>query len=319
MCDHKTDAWHFVIASPRSGSTWLTRALNQHPNVMATENRLFGMFCEIWKNPSGKLAPRITADQYIRSFANHSFFHELGFADSATMQEAFAHEYFRFIGRFLREKSGKSTIVDKVTPYLGTSSKVLNQIAKYFPDARLIQLIRDGRDVAVSGVFDWIGRENEGSDRYRLFVEGDASVTVDRLFDDELLERWARYWTEPLQAMAANDVAPLQIRYEDMLANQADVLQSSFEYLGLEADPELATQCAAGVTFEKLTGRVSGQAQDLAKARKGIAGDWKNYFTRRDAEVYRELTGDLLQQLGYEPDKTWAEHCPVELNLDARC
>ena len=43
---------HFVISAPRSGSTWLQRALNEHPQVFCTEHRLFGRFCEIWPNGS---------------------------------------------------------------------------------------------------------------------------------------------------------------------------------------------------------------------------------------------------------------------------
>lgn len=302
-----------MISAPRSGSTWLARALNGHPQIVATENRLFGMFFDVWKNRQGKGSPRITADQFARGLANHSFFQELGFADAASMQEAFLEHYLSMLAAFLRSQSGKPVVVDKVTPYLGTSRKIVQQIRKYFPDARIIQLIRDGRDVAVSGVFDWVAREQPDSDRYRLFVEGDSGIRLSRFFDDESLERWSRYWIEPLEAAVSS--AGLTIRYESMLDDQAAVLGEVFGFLQVDKDPELSAACARSATFEKMTGRARGQNQPLDKARKGVAGDWQNYFTREDARQFQERTGNWLQQLEYEPDLTWIDQCPDTLDL----
>ena len=39
--------------------------------------------------------------------------------------------------------------------------------------------------------------------------------------------------------------------------------------------------------------------------RKGIAGDWHNHFTEEDKALYKELTGSLLVDLGYEESNDW--------------
>jgi len=36
-----------------------------------------------------------------------------------------------------------------------------------------------------------------------------------------------------------------------------------------------------------------------------VAGDWRNYFTARDKEIYKEEAGELLIRLGYERDLDW--------------
>ena len=36
--------------------------------------------------------------------------------------------------------------------------------------------------------------------------------------------------------------------------------------------------------------------------RKGVIGDWRNVFTERDRQVYEEIAGDTLQQMGYPLD-----------------
>jgi hypothetical protein len=35
---------HFLISAPRSGSTWLASTLDQHPEILGVEQRLYGGF-----------------------------------------------------------------------------------------------------------------------------------------------------------------------------------------------------------------------------------------------------------------------------------
>ena len=313
--DRASDSLHFVISAPRSGSTWLARALNQHPMIYATENRLFGSFCELWKNNSGRMTPRITFDEYARAMAGHSFVNELGFENAKQFQDCFLPAYFEFLVGFQKKHSGKSIVVDKITPYLGTSEKVLELIHQYFPSAKIIQLLRDGRDVATSGVFDWLEREPKTSPRYRLFVDNEPDLVLPRFFDDDLLRTWCAYWTEPIQAISTHANEILTVRYESMLEDQSKELKTIFRYLDCEASDEIANQAVGAVTFQQLTGRTSGDALPLAKARKGVAGDWHNYFTKQDARLFGELADQELLQMGYESDNRWIDACPLRLNL----
>jgi hypothetical protein len=59
-------------------------------------------------------------------------------------------------------------------------------------------------------------------------------------------------------------------------------------------------------SFEKWSeGRERGEEDSSAFYRKGIAGDWKNVFTERDREIFKEAAGELLIRLGYERDGDW--------------
>lgn len=306
--------YHFLISAPRSGSTWLARGLGEHPELVTTENRLFGNFFELWKNNAGRAVPRITADQFILGLSRHSFFDSLGFQSAHEMADDLLPEFQNFLAEYIKRRSGKSVLVDKLTPYLGTSDLVYSQIRKS-PATKIINLIRDGRDVAVSGVFDWIRREEVDSPRYRFFAKQESGASLTRFFDDELLQRWAKYWVEPLVAAHANPGNSLEIRYEDMLTDQAAQLERAFDFLAIQSGPELAVACASAVTFEQVTGRASGDAEPLAKTRKGIAGDWRNFFTKHDAQLFLELTDPWLQELGYESDHAWISKCPDTLQL----
>lgn len=52
-------------------------------------------------------------------------------------------------------------------------------------------------------------------------------------------------------------------------------------------------------------GRRPGQENQTHHYRKGIAGDWRNYFTPRITDTFKECYGDLLIQLGYESSSDW--------------
>ena len=49
--------------------------------------------------------------------------------------------------------------------------------------------------------------------------------------------------------------------------------------------------------------------------RKGIVGDWKNYFTRRDGQLFQQIAGDQLCALGYVQDESWIDLLPEQLAL----
>lgn len=314
---------HFVLSAPRSGSTWLATALNHHPEIYATEQRLFGRFYEVWPDPVGGASPRITLDAYAEGLARHFFLSPLGMT-RRQFAEALQRAIHGAIHQLLRAQTGTRFVVDKVTPYLGTAEVVLEQIRRFFPEARLVLLVRDPRDVITSGTFDWLERERPASGssastpppRYQLFVERREEIVVERFFDEEVLERWARYWREPLEAVSrCQGPEPLVVRYEEMLEDQAEVLRRLFHRFGVEDDPALARRAADASTFERMTGRPAGVARPLAKARRGVAGDWRRYFTRQDGLFVDRQIGDLLVQWGYERRRDWWLRLPENLSL----
>lgn len=305
---------HFVISAPRSGSTWLATSLNFHPQLFATEHRLLGRFCEVWRNNDGTTAPRITFDSYARAFGMHYFypFMDLSYEEFV---ETFQQEFAQFMVGFAQRRTGKKIVIDKVTPYPGTAKLVVQQIRKLYPEAKIVQLVRDGRDVLTSGTFDWLLKDAIGTPRHDFFANPQPGKRLTRFFDEAVIERWALNWLETIDTIP--DPAT-QIRFEAMKSDLASELRSLFRILGVEDSQTIAEECAQQTTFRKMAGREAGVADPLAKARKGIVGDWRNYFTKADGLRFCELAGRGLVELGYEPDDSWVNRLPVELELKGR-
>lgn len=61
----------------------------------------------------------------------------------------------------------------------------------------------------------------------------------------------------------------------------------------------------AAQSFQKLAGRKPGQEDPKSHYRKGVAGDWQNYLTGENKDLFKERWGSLLIDLDYEKDFNW--------------
>jgi hypothetical protein len=318
----------FIIAAPRSGTTWLVRALNAHPEAYATEIRGFGDYVDVIQD-SGAAKPRlrITLDKYVDALMQPHQWSLLGDSREAVRDELL-HDIYETIARHALRRSGKRFFIDKLTPYLGTSDLAIASIARLFPDAKIILLMRDGRDVAVSGVMHWLTKQTAGgewSDQQRarraFFLEH-AAASPDRFFTDAELEAWANHWREVIHATCTHmtQMRLLLVRYEDMSRNLGGELRRICTFIGADASDAAIASCVADSTFEKMSGgRQRGEDAPGQHVRKGVVGDWRMYFTAADAALFDRLAGWELIDEGYEsPDPAggWVARAPERLRLD---
>jgi hypothetical protein len=194
-----------------------------------------------------------------------------------------------------------------------------------FPNASVIMLMRDGRDVAVSGVMHWLSKQSSAADvsehqrRRRAFFMEHTGTAPDRFFTDMEIQDWARYWREPIDAVTTHlPGKALVVRYEDMSRDLATELRRICEWVGIEAGPRAIEACVAEATFERMSGgRRRGEDAPGEHVRKGIVGDWLSYFTGADAAAFDRAAGSTLIEQGYEPDASWTLRQPRALSLAA--
>jgi len=168
----------------------------------------------------------------------------------------------------------------------------------FFPNARVAFIYRDGRDFIVSDAFHNIRKGR---------IQGDPSTEE---FWEEAIMRRALFWKDKVmnvlprfRSIYGDDL--YEIRYEDLVKPEKglQIIQELAGFFGL--NPEYATRAWEANRFDKLSGgRDPGQEDRKSFFRKGISGDWQNYFTVKNMETFNNLAGDALSVLGYNDIRT---------------
>jgi hypothetical protein len=320
----------FVVGVPKSGTTWLRRMLDLHPEVLCHgEGRFFGRddkdpnFGNLQANNLGQLLRpgslhyTLAQCEDLRAWLERTWWSRDGEAE-----EYITHLTREAVLYFLlrkRDKIGKKIVGDK-TPLHSTTT--LNEIGTMFPEARVVHIIRDGRDQAVShNHHRWnkVPSVEEGGrltleeankrDRYREDPEG-FLASGESIFSEEYLVAAAKMWRS--QVGVAHKEGPLvlkdgytEVYYEGLLERPEREMRRLFRFLGAEDDKRVVRRCVKRNRFEKVARRQAGSEDSTSFLRKGVAGDWRNVFTERDKAIYKEFAGDLLVEMNYEQDDNW--------------
>jgi hypothetical protein len=143
----------------------------------------------------------------------------------------------------------------------------------------------------------------------KYFYERDFCVSngIYQHFDipfDEYVPRIAREWRNYILAWLA---APPQAmcRYEDFLKDPLHALQSVLMQLGIVVSLAELSNAVEANTKDKMQRSLDNAFRHNSFIRRGVAGDWRNYFNDAHVQVFKEQAGDALIQLGYEISDNW--------------
>lgn len=160
-------------------------------------------------------------------------------------------------------------------------------------DATYLHLVRDGRDVIVSKWF--FDKE--------FCVKNGITASFSENFD-EYVAKTAREWSRYISAWSGQPAAT--VRYELFLSNPIQCLRDTLNMVTDHyfSDQELET-AVSKFTKEKFGAMLGETFQHNTFVRKGISGDWRNYFSSKNIEDFKENAGDALLSLGYELNSDW--------------
>jgi hypothetical protein len=215
-------------------------------------------------------------------------------------------------------REGKHIVGDK-SPSSTIHGQLVRDTHLLYPDAKLIYIVRDGRDVLIS-------------ERFRNFVEESKFLTAEdkriiadlktdsapfsdgrrSIFTEASIRNIARRWVDDLNEIDTESKRLygenyISLRYEDMLSKPFEELSRLWKFLGVQrVDPALE---------QKLTDEMSSNPDEAWQAQrnesiasflpKGQAGNWQRLFTARDKALFKEIAGDVLTKWGYEKDLNW--------------
>jgi hypothetical protein len=179
----------------------------------------------------------------------------------------------------------------------------INALIRAFPEIKIPVIVRDGRDIAVSAAF--FHQKYYGQSWERFFenaemnrINSEYAMGWGWQFKDFYSKAFAMAREYPNNVMI--------VRYEDLLVDPMQYMAKVYGFLSVSAEQALVKACVDSCSFERLSGgRSRGSADSSSFFRKGISGDWKNYFTKKAVEEFKKVAGDFLIESGYESNDNW--------------
>jgi len=266
----------FIVGCPRSGTTFLAMLLREYLNIgFANELQFIPRFHKKLKK-YGDLSNEKNFDRLLNDILKDSFF------------SIFQKAYTKYLKRpvqitktdiieLLPEKSFAGIIyailnavalklnkkrIGTKHPTLALHLDILNEL---FPKCKVINIIRDGRDCAISFYYEvrW-GHTNA----YMSAVTWKEHVLKAREFGYSVLK--GRY---------------IELRYEDLVNNPLKELNRLKEFIGIDSNE---------INLDNFKYEIE------AITKKDNIYKWKELLSEKDIAIFQDIAGDMLKEYGYE-------------------
>jgi len=268
----------FVLGCPRSGTTVLYHMLLSAGNfaVYRAESNVFSVLQPHFGDLSSESNRRNLLGLWLKS----RLFQSTGL-DAADISEKILRDCGS-AGDFLRivmEETARHQNVERWADCTPDHLLYIPEIKRQIPNALVVHIIRDGRDVALSYVkqgwaypFPWDRKEH---------------LSVAGLFWEWIVNRGREHG----RALGADYY---ELHYEDLVEKPRETLRTLGDFVGQELDYDKIQQVGIG--------SVSAPNTSFAPDAGGTfnpVGRWEKNMTQGQLSDFESLTGTFLHQLGY--------------------
>ncbi|MDQ1374753.1 MAG: hypothetical protein QOJ09_2091 [Actinomycetota bacterium] len=243
----------FIVGARRSGTNLLQRVLATHPDVALIPSETFLFHHGI---------------RALFDLVQHSAAGSARTGRIYVQREEFLDAVRDLCDRIYSGVVGAEASAARILERTPHHAYDVDLIAAVYPDARVLHIIRDGRDVARSlTVQDW----------------GPASLA-------EAAEEWRSAVTAARDAGSAFS-GYREVRYERLCAATEETVEGLFAWLDLPVDAAVISTAMAelDIRFNVNPGGAVGVSK------------WRSEWRPADLTRFDQVAGDLLSDLGYQP------------------
>ncbi len=272
----------FVLGNPRSGTTMLRLMLSCHPNIGIPPEG--GFIVQLGWLYDNKKLDKATIDAFVSDFFEmetsqdwklfeknliHAF-EKREVANYTDMIDEIYREYFR------KACPDKKIWGDKTTWY----SDYLEQINSYFPSAKYIHIVRDGRSVASS----YKNVPHLTSNIMQIALEWTWSLNKIHKFGKNIgAERF------------------IQIKYEDLVVNPSQVLKDICTFLGENYHDDMVSFSEKNREQEMEPSRHLGwKGLTLSAVTSKRVSAWENELSNDELLDFYTIAMDTMNKFNYE-------------------
>ncbi|MFB6098210.1 MAG: sulfotransferase domain-containing protein, partial [Salinibacter sp.] len=120
------------------------------------------------------------------------------------------------------------------------------------------------------------------------------------------MERFCREDLQDMLRWDYDDPAFLELKYEDVIADEASHFEALFRHYGFHDDAvDAGLEIAEYYSFQNVAGRSFGDVEEQSHLRSGRTSQWEDHFDDELKARFKKLAGDAVVQLGYEEDNDW--------------
>jgi len=298
----------FIFGHARSGTTLLTRLIRLHPDVHCNYQGHF-----FTRKPTLEgLVDSSAIEAWLTRRSNR--WNRAGDLSPVMLRAA-----VEYVMEREARVVGASVVGDK-SPNGLLNGEAVRRMHKIYPDGKLIFIVRDGRDAAVSHRFqqfidaqqhlskqDWIIRKDFENDP-EPFMRGERSI-----FTEVGIRRAAEGWvrnvaeTDQLGKELYGEEQYISLRYEELLKTSWEQMVCLWEFL----DVDISLPVLPNLLMDELSSNPDAKWQQqkagelVEPLKKGKAGSWRELFTDRDIQIFKEIAGVALLDWEYEKNRDW--------------
>jgi hypothetical protein len=284
----------FVLGCPRSGTTYLYHALLSAGNfaIYRTESEVL----HVLEPRFGDLSVAQNRQRLLEAWFNSRLFTLTGLqrdqVETRVMSEC------RNGGDFLRivmEETARHQGVDRWAECTPDHILYLDRIRQTIPDALVIHIIRDGRDVALS-------MERQG---YPRQLPWDRSPR--RMAAGLYWEWMVREGRDGGSRLGSNY---MEVHFEDLIGNPREALTQVGKFIAQELDFDEIRRVGIGSVSKPNT---SFQEESKNSSFSPI-GRWRKFYSNQELSQFEALIGNSLREVNYQMESM--DHLPsLRLNV----
>lgn len=297
----------FIFGHARSGTTLLMRLAGLHPEVYCNYQAHFFTRQPLLKS----LVNTTEAEEWLTRKSNR-------WNQGRDLSPLVLRAVADFIMERAAAREGKMIAGDK-SPSSTIHGQAVRDLHAVYPDAKLVYIVRDGRDVLISERFRNFVEESKfltaEDKRILAALKADSAPFIDgsrSIFTETFIRRVAQGWVKNLQETESEarrlfGENYFNLRYEDLLAAPFDEMSKLWSFLGVKnidstLDQTLRAAMLLNPDEEWQSKRNEGIASFLPK---GQAGNWSRLFTGKDKSIFKEVAGEMLVKWKYERNDKW--------------
>ena len=283
MSSTRSQAPVFVLGCVRSGTTWLYHMLLSAGNfaVYRTESNVFNVL----QPRAGDLRKAANRRKLLDLWQPTRMFQRTGLEISAIAPRIMEEcqnggDFLRIYMELIAQQQGVERWADCTPEHI----LYLDQIHQTIPDALVIHVIRDGRDVALS-------TEKQKWIRTFSWDKGGELLAAGMFWE----------WMVFHGRRAGQKLGPnyKEVRYEDLVLRPQETLTELSSFVGQDLDYDQILKSGIGSVSKPNTSFASGGNSASKEVEFNPVGRWKQALSEQAATELECAIGPALTELGY--------------------